>query len=141
MIDIQQILNTIDISEMDRKFVDFNDMSETEFQIYDYIQQPEPNRLTYCYYHRWVCTDSEVGIRVWYFDDKPVCVSWKPYRKSDETYNWLSEKDFYIVLEFVRSLINIDFDINILDDETINDVVDVYKTIDYKKFEKLNIKK
>ena len=65
MTNIKEILKTIDVSKMETDYVDFYEMCETEFQIYEYFHQPKDNvRLTYCYYHRWVCTDTEVGIRV-----------------------------------------------------------------------------
>jgi hypothetical protein len=141
---IKEIIETIDISKRITKGVEFYDMCQTQFQIYDYFIQPEhTERLTYCYYHRWICTDTEVGIRVWYFDFVPVCVSWKPYRKSSETYGWISKEDFCKVRDYVISLKveddeDDDVDVVIVDDECINKVIEDFNSIDYKKYEERN---
>ena len=79
---------------MERKVFLFTKLCEREFEIYEFEQPKENERLTYCYYHRWICTDTEVGIRVWYLDDEPVCISWQPYRKSNETFGWISKDKF-----------------------------------------------
>ena len=143
MYTIEKILREIDTSKKQTNYVDLISMCESEFEIYDYIQQPGDNiRLTYCYYHRWICTDTEVGIRVWYLDNKPVCISYQPYRKSSETFGWLSKDDFDNVREYINSLIveDTNWDVNVLDNKTINDVVEKFNSIDYKKFEEKNIK-
>lgn len=140
MINIQKILNTIDLSKM-VKDISFQEMCE-EFEIYDWIYQDDKNiRLTYCYYHQWICTDTLVGIRVWYFDNKPVCISWKPYRKYDETFAWINNESYEKVKEYAFSLINIPETnyVKILTDKIINDIVDEFNSIDYKKFEKRNV--
>lgn len=140
MTSIKKILKTIDTSKMETKWVDIYEMCTSEFNIHEYLEQPKDNkRLTYCYYHRWICTDTEVGIKVWFFDNWPVCISWKPYRKSNETFGWLSKEGFEKVWNYANSLKQKDFDITIIDDETIGDVVDKFNNIDYKKFEALNI--
>jgi len=140
MIKVNGIIESIDTSKMETDYVYFYDMCENEFQIYEYLEQPKGNnRLTYCNYNTWICTDTEVGIRVWYFDNEPVCISWKPYRKSDETFGWLSKEKFDIVRNYALSLRDENFDYIIVDDETINNVVKEFNSIEYKKFEKLNV--
>lgn len=140
---IDEIVNEIDISKMEAKFVDLMPLTESQFEIYEWLEQPKDNfRLTYCYYHRWICTDTEVGIRVWYLDNKPVCISWQPYRKSGEEFGWISEEDYNNVKKYVYSLRS-DADqskANIIDDKTINSVIDSFEKIDYKKHEKRNVK-
>ena len=136
---IDEILNMIDTSKMEN---DIYDICENQFQIYGYLDQGGNNRLTYCYLHRWICTDTEVGIRVWYFDTKPVCISWKPYRKYDERYGWISKDDFISVKNYIHSLIDNSEDnsIDIIDDLTIDKIVKEFDKIDYKKGEVKNIK-
>lgn len=140
---IEKILKEIDTTKMVTKFVDLTNLCDKEFDIYEWVQQPDDNiRLTYCYYHRWICTDTEVGIRVWYLDNKPVCISYQPYRKSSETFGWLSKDDFNNVREYVNSLIDEDknWDVIVLDNNTVNDVIENFNSIEYKKFEEKNIK-
>lgn len=144
MISVQDILKSIDTSKAVKGGWELCifDMCESEFEIYDYVSQPEnEERLTYCYYHRWICTDTEVGIRVWYFDDRPVCISWQSSRKSDEEFAWLSEEDFKEVKNYCLSLLEpkkILFDV--ADDKVINKVVEKFNSIDYKQFEEKYIK-
>ena len=142
MVDIDNIIRTIDTSKMVKDGVDFYNMCESEFEIYEWLQQPKGNeRLTYCYYHRWICTDTEVGLMVWYFDNEPVCISYKPYRKSYEYFGWVSKEKFNEVRNYALSLKDgDDFDVDIIDDETIDNIVEQIKSIDYKKFEELNVK-
>lgn len=142
MTDIKKILETIDISKMETKYVDFSTICENEFEIHEWLQQPKDNeKLTYCYYQRWICTDTEVGIRVWYFENKPVCISYQPFRKSDEAFGWLSKEDFETVRNYAFSLVDNSNqkNINIIDNETISNIVEKFSTIDYKKFEVLNV--
>ena len=139
--DIKEIIESIDTSKIKRQGVSFYEMCESEFEIYEYLEQPkDQERLTYCYYHRWICTDTEVGIRVWYFDNDPVCISWQPYRKSNEIFGWLSKEDFEKVRNYANSLKTIDFDPNIINNETIKNITQSFNQIEFKKFEKLNIK-
>lgn len=142
MTTIKNILETIDTSKTEKKFVDFYEMCETQFNIFDVPYQPENNiRLTYCYYHRWICTDTEVGVRVWYFDNKPVCISYKPYRKASEEFGWLSKEDFDNVREYMISLMDEEeFPITLITDETTNEIIKHSEEIPFKKFEEKYIK-
>ena len=139
---IEEILKTIDTTKMERKMVDIYEMCENQFDIYEWLNQSEDNvRLTYCFFHKWLCTDTEVGIKVWYFDDKPVCISWQPYRKSTEKYGWLSENDFRNVQKYLTSLRLDDTpEFSLANSEIIVDVIEKFNKIDYKKFEERNIK-
>jgi hypothetical protein len=140
MTNINDIIKTIDTSKMERRGASFYEMCESEFEIYEWLEQPKDNeRLTYCYYHRWICTDTEVGIRVWYLDNEPVCISWQPYRKSNETFGWISKEKFNEVRNYALSLKDDNLDVDIVDDETINNVVEKFNSIDYKKFEERNV--
>ena len=141
MTTINDILSTIDKSKMETKFVDIYPMCESEFEIYEYISQPDDDvRLTYCYYHSWICTDTMVGIRVWYFEGNPVCISSKPYRKYDEDFAWLSAECFNLVRSYALSLKDEScFAFTVAADKDVSDVVNKFKAIDYKQFEKINV--
>ncbi len=135
----QEILKTIDTSKMERKFVDFHEMCEKEFQIYEWIEQKE-TRLTHCYYHTWQCTDTFVGIRVWYFDNKPVCISFKPYRKYDEKFYWLDKFSFEEVFRYALSLKMEESAPTYKTIAEMEDITDMAEGIQYKKFETKNLK-
>jgi len=140
MINILEILKTIDTSKMERNYADFHAMCESEFEIYEYLQQDEV-RLTYCWYHTWQCTDTFVGIRVWYLDNKAVCISYKPYRKYDENFYWLSTEDFEEVHRYAQSLVEDgEMKYDLVQDIEV-DFTESAKGIEYKKFETINLKK
>ena len=139
MVNVQEILKTIDTSKMNRTYCDFHDMCEQEFDIYEYLQQDEI-RLTYCYYHTWMCTDTYVGVRVWYLDNNVVCISFKPYRKSDEIFYWLSVQNFEEVHRYAQSLREPDNPTYKTVQDIDEDFIEIAKSIEYKKFESFNIK-
>jgi len=139
MMNAHEILKTIDTSKMERSFVDFEEMCSSEFDIHEWLSQPEKSRLTYCYYHTWMCTDTYVGIRVWYLDDKPVCISFKPYRKYDESFYWIDNNSFDETFRYALSLKENEKPVY----QTIQDMADIADQavgIEYKKFESFNIK-
>lgn len=143
-LNFQEILKTIDQSKMVTDYVYYGDMMDKEFEMYDYIGSHEPH-LVYCYYHSWICTDTEVGLRVWYIKDDdedrpyhPVCISFKPYRKYDEVFYWMSNLDRQTVKDYLQSLVkdNAEF-------KTVLDARDLQacaESIEYKKHENKNIK-
>lgn len=135
----QEILKTIDTSKMERTYVDFYEMCEREFEIYEHLQQKE-QRLTYCYYHTWQCTDTFVGIRVWYLDDKPVCISFKPYRKYYEKFYWLDNSSYEEVFRYALSLKMDESSPEFKTIQDMGDLIDVANGILYKQHEKKNIK-
>jgi len=138
---VENILKTIDRSQMERAYVDFHEMCEKEFEIYEYLTQTQvPLRLTYCYYHTWMCTDTYVGIRAWYFDGEPVCISYKPYRKSNEKFYWINKESFENVFKYAISLKMDEEPPTFKTVESIPDIVSEAESIDHKKFESKNIK-
>ena len=47
-------------------------------------------RLNFYYFASWYCTDSYVGLGVYYLDDQPVAISSQTGRKSDENIEFVS---------------------------------------------------
>jgi hypothetical protein len=135
-----EIFTTIDTS-VKEDWVNLIPICEA-VNVYEYVVQPEDNeRLTFSWYHSWICTDTKVGIGVYYLDGNPVCVSYKPYRKFDEQFYWVSESDFKNVSEYLLSLIQPEeFIGNVIDDETLTAILEKAKAIDYKQHEQFNLK-
>lgn len=62
-----------------------------------------------CYWlAKHLCTDSHVGFRVYFLDDKPIAVSHQAGRKCDENFEWVSMEAFKNTHSFLLSLIEDD---------------------------------
>ena len=79
---------------------------------------------------------------VWYLDTKPVCIQYKPYRKSDSYFLWLDDESYNKTYEYIVSLKrnNLNNIYTVLDDNELNLVYENLLKIDHKEFEKINIK-
>jgi hypothetical protein len=103
-----------------------------EFGIYDDL--PIDSRLVKKWFESWICTDTGVGIAVYFLDEELICISWQPYRKSDE--------EFYFVSEEMSSKLHKYF-LSFMEDDTkklnfisnLPDLLEQSSKIDYKKFE------
>jgi len=78
----------------------------SEFEIYDFLEID--NRLTKKYYESWICTDTQVGIAVYFLDGEVVCISWQPYRKSTEEFWFVSEELGQKLHDYFLSLLKIE---------------------------------
>ena len=110
-----------------------------EFEIFDCINyDAKKGRLKKTMFYSWICTDTEVGIAVYYLDDLPVCVSFQPYRKSKEVFYWLGKEEVKNTEQYLRSLVKpIDeVSINLFTEDI--DFKEITDKINYKKFEKHN---
>lgn len=85
-----------------RPCYDISTLAE-EFKIYD-VEWDENEKIASYYYQVWLCTDTWVGGKVYFFEDIPVCLSWKPGRKSDEEIHWISTELAMKVKEYIYSL-------------------------------------
>ena len=66
----------------------------------------EQTRLRAYWIGNWYCTDSWVGFRMYFFDDKPVAVSTQTGRKSNEEFEWFGPDAVKAVREYLLSLID-----------------------------------
>lgn len=105
--------------------------------IYEWLTQKEP-LLGYRNYHNWICTDTEVGINVWYFNNDPVAISYNPYRKYGTSYYWLSKEHYINVKNYLHTLQNENDNSMLLVDNMPN-IIDQANSINHKKFEKFNV--
>ncbi len=80
----------------------------SEYQIYEYLEVNDDKRLQKKWFKSWICTDTEVGISVYFLDGEVVCVSWQPYRKSDEEFWFISEELGNKLHDYFLSLIEKD---------------------------------
>lgn len=87
---LKQIIEKIDKSRKNEDCVDLCDIAYSEFGLdIDYVEQ---ERLKAYWVQRWYCTDSYVGLRLYFLDDKPVAFSMQGGRKCDEYFYWIDEE-------------------------------------------------
>ena len=69
------------------------------------IGQPCDNQRFVAYWlGNHICTDTWVGLRVYFLDEKPVAISHQSSRKGDEDIEWFSEEAYLSVREYLLSL-------------------------------------
>lgn len=98
---IKDIINSV--SKTNGYNSDISRIAE-EFHIncWDYEEQ---ERLKEYFVASWYCTDTLVGMRVYFLDDKPVATSIKPARKSDEKFYWVSNETYMEVFNYVLTFV------------------------------------
>ncbi len=99
---ISDIINNVDKSDKFKEYVGIYHIAES-MQIYDVYTHEDQERLTSYYVVSWHCTDTKVGMKVYFFDDKPVAISMQTCRKCDEDIEWLSSEDYDSVKKYVLS--------------------------------------
>lgn len=78
-----------------------------EIPDYMYIDNDESNtHLRQHWIECWQCTDTWVGISVWYMNDVLVAVQSQPYRKSDPEIEFISEDSAAAVKRYLETLID-----------------------------------
>jgi len=76
-----------------------------QFEIYEYLEVNDDKRMYKKWFKSWICTDTEVGIAVYLLDDEVMCISYQPYRKSDENFWFVSEESVGKLHDYFLSLI------------------------------------
>lgn len=92
----------------------FDGILINQFGISETIQSKDNTRLKSYWLLKWYCTDTYVGRKLYFFDDKLVAMSYQPGRKCDEKFYWTSQEDFKNVKQYLLSLLQPE-DIDILD--------------------------
>jgi hypothetical protein len=104
---LRDIINNVDKSNPD--WVNYDTISN-EFDIYGvwFDGDSDDDPLKSYYAIKWLCTDSWVGMRVYFLHDEPVCISTQQGRKSDEEFEWLSVEAKDKTRDYLRSLVDED---------------------------------
>jgi hypothetical protein len=71
--------------------------------------------ITSYYLGDWLCTDTKVGWRVFFYKDVPVAISSQSARKSDENIEWVSKELYEEVRNYILSFQEFDEEIMLLD--------------------------
>lgn len=102
--EIDKILKEIDSTKKE-DWVWLGDIGQKEFGIEEFsIDHDKNKRISATPYYTWICTDTRVGIFVYYLDEEPVMISFRPYRKWDNQYYWISKESYEKTKEYMLTL-------------------------------------
>jgi len=102
---IKELLDRLEKSDHTKEWVDFEKLSE-QLEIYRYsIDWPEDedSRITCYWFVNWICTDTMVGGRVYFFDGEPAAISFQDARKNDENFEWISKDMWKKVFDYMMT--------------------------------------
>ena len=100
---IKDLIKNVNKTKQFEDKIFIGDFAEKAFDL-QYIQNwDDQTRLIAYYLGNWCCTDSCVGYKIYFFDDKPVAVSSQLGRKSTEEIEWISKEDFKTVKDYIMS--------------------------------------
>ncbi len=104
---LREIINNLDKSKENSDWINLEEFAN-EFGINQYMSPPDDIRISAYYFLKWYCTDSYVGGRVYFLDDKPICISWQKGRKGDEKFSWISQESYEQTHKYILSLVEQD---------------------------------
>lgn len=98
----------------------------------DYLHYSNDTRLKAYWIKVWYCTDTWVGIAAYFLDDEFVCLSNQTGRKCGIDFKFVSEDAYYKVEKYLRSLVEVDTDVQIplIGDLLDEELEDTY-TVEY----------
>lgn len=100
---LRDIIKNIDKSSKTSDWVEVETLvSELGLPYGDYQEQ---TRITSYYFGSWICTDTEVGYKVYFLDDKAIAVSTQTGRKYSEEIEWVSEELAIKTRDYLISLL------------------------------------
>lgn len=100
---IIDIVNRVDKSKRNASWVDVTELGN-DLNV-DGLDHYDQERIKSYYLTDWMCTDTVVGARVYFFDDVPCCISMQDGRKSDEHFSWFSKEIATKVRMYLFSLL------------------------------------
>lgn len=118
-------------------YPDLGILAEEAFELYNfnydkYYNKENIERLSYIPIEYWLCTDTEVGYNILFFDDKIVAVTVQKGRKCDVNYYWVSEEAYHEVFSYVKTFERInDAVIPLLTKEALEEEWDEYYNLDF----------
>lgn len=102
---LKELINRVDKSKQFEDEVSIYEIGEKEFNLYNLDYNIIQDKLISFWLGNWYCTDSYVGYKVYFFDNKPVAVSSQTGRKMDEKIEWLSKESYKLVKEYVLTFL------------------------------------
>lgn len=114
---LSTILSKVDPSkiEFDQWDNPVNTLKE-QFALWDWIDSDKDYGFREFWLARHLCTDTHVGVKAYYWNNKLICISHQAARKSDENFEWVSKEVYQEVGQYIRSLVEDDetFEVDLL---------------------------
>ncbi len=102
---IKHYLDSLEKTKKNELWIDLSKLAP-EFGFYDgyYYDFEGDSRLKAWWAHSWICTDTEVGLALYFFEGEFVAASFQPYRKSDTEFEWASQEAFDKVRAYITEI-------------------------------------
>jgi hypothetical protein len=99
------LIENVDKSEENTHEVDLMTLGEREFGKFDvpWLNVEETPLKSY-WYEKWLCTDTWVGGKIYFFDDEFVATSFQSARKAYEEFHWASKEAYEKVAAYLESI-------------------------------------
>lgn len=121
---IKEIINDIKKNYNNECWVSVQDLAEN-IGLNVFIDK-ENEKIKAYYFVHWLCTDTHVGGKIYYYEDDPVAISWQQTRKGDEDLYWLNKDAFIKVKDYLFSLC--EFNLKCIDkDEDLEEKFNINK--------------
>lgn len=105
---LSELIHKVDRSEINTSFANIDDFTTLLDMHYIFgACDAFDKRIKKHWLHSWMCTDTFVGLAVYYMDDAPVAVSLQPARKRSESIEFVSVEAASKMREFLRSLTDV----------------------------------
>lgn len=103
---LRQLVLKVDTNPLNEAYVNWEDLSLL-LGVYG-LRWSDDTRLKAYWLSTWICTDTQVGIKVYILNTMVVAVSNQPFRKSSEEFKFVSLDAAVDVKNYLLSLLNTD---------------------------------
>ena len=110
---LKEIIEKLDKSDKNSCYLDIQEFASNNFDINSWFAK-EPDRLKGYFFLNWQCTDTWVGYRAYFLDDKLIATSWQSCRKGGEEFFWVSKEAYSETKQYIISLMDETADKNII---------------------------
>lgn len=109
--DIKKLVELADYSKASKWHTDFEEII-SEFGLSPYTNNWKDGaldsfdeKIKSVRIYTWICTDTEVGIFAYFFEENVVCFSFQTARKMPKNYYWASTEAAQNVHDFIKTLL------------------------------------
>ena len=103
---LSELVDKIDKSYKNEAFIDFEDFDEfIPTHKLDYDKISEQTRLQACWVYNYLEDYEDVGVIVYFLDDKPIAISAQLYKKSDPEIGFFSDECFKLFIDYINTFL------------------------------------